>query len=182
MARGGMRARRQVHLGGTYEEIARSEHDSSSGKISDAPFVLVASKACSTRRGHRAGRHTGWAYCHVPNGSDVDMSERIEEQIERFAPGFRDIVLAGNVMPPAALEAQIELIGGDVGGGSNALWHLLARPFPTDPYRTPHPRLYLCSSSTPPGGGVHGMCGYWAASSVLRRTFQRPIPPELDLQ
>ena len=87
-------------------------------------------------------------------------------------------------MPPAALEAHnSNLIGGDVGGGSNALWHLLARPFPRwDPYTTPHPRLYLCSSSTPPGGGVHGMCGYWAASSVLRRTFQRPIPPELDLQ
>ena len=173
-----------VHIGGTYEEIARSEHDSSSGKISDAPFVLVAQQSLFDPTRAPAGRHTGWAYCHVPNGSDVDMSERIEEQIERYAPGFRDIVLARNVMPPAALETHnSNLIGGDVGGGSNALWHLLARPFPRwDPYRTPHPRLYLCSSSTPPGGGVHGMCGYWAASSVLRRTFQRPIPPELDLQ
>ena len=106
-----------VHLGGTYEEIARSEHDSSSGKISDAPFVLVAQQSLFDPTRAPAGRHTGWAYCHVPNGSDVDMSERIEAQIERFAPGFRDIVLARNVMPPAALEAHnSNLIGGDVGG------------------------------------------------------------------
>jgi len=173
-----------VHLGGTYEEIAQSERDATSGRISDAPFVLVAQQSLFDPTRAPAGRHTGWAYCHVPNGSDVDMTERIEAQIERFAPGFRDIVLARRVMPPAALEAHnANLIGGDVGGGSNELWHVLARPFPRwDPYTTPHPRLYLCSSSTPPGGGVHGMCGYGAARSVLRRSFQRPIPPELDLQ
>jgi phytoene dehydrogenase-like protein len=173
-----------VHLGGSYEEIAQSERDAASGRISDAPFVLVAQQSLFDATRAPAGRHTGWVYCHVPNGSDADMTDRIERQIERFAPGFRDIVLARHVMPPAALEAHnANLIGGDVGGGSNELWHVLARPFPRwDPYRTPHPRLYLCSSSTPPGGGVHGMCGYGAARSVLRRSFQRPIPPELDLR
>ena len=173
-----------VHLGGTYEEIARSERDASSGRVSDAPFVLVAQQSLFDPTRAPAGRHTGWAYCHVPNGSDADMTGRIEAQIERYAPGFRDVVLARHVMPPAALEAHnANLIGGDVGGGSNALWHVLARPLPRwDPYTTPNPRLYLCSASTPPGGGVHGMCGYGAARSALRRTFQRSMPPELELQ
>ena len=173
-----------VHLGGTYEEIARSERDASEGRITDAPFVLVAQQSLFDPTRAPAGRHTGWAYCHVPNGSDVDMTDRIERQIERYAPGFRDVVLARHVMPPAALEAHNpNLIGGDVGGGSNALDQVLARPVARwDPYTTPNPRLYLCSASTPPGGGVHGMCGYWAARSVLRHTFQRPVPPELDLE
>jgi phytoene dehydrogenase-like protein len=173
-----------VHLGGTYEEIARSESDASAGRISEAPLVLVAQQSLFDPTRAPEGRHTGWAYCHVPNGCDVDMTDRIERQIERFAPGFRDVVLARHVMPPAALEAHNpNLVGGDVGGGSNALWQVLARPFPRwDPYTTSNPRLYLCSASTPPGGGVHGMCGYWAARSVLRRTFQRAVPAELDLQ
>jgi phytoene dehydrogenase-like protein len=172
-----------VHLGGEYEEIARSESDVSAGRVSDAPFVLVAQQSLFDSTRAPDGRHTGWAYCHVPNGCDVDMTERIERQIERFAPGFRDVILARHVMPPAALEAHNpNLVGGDVGGGSNALDQVLARPVPRwDPYTTSNPRLYLCSASTPPGGGVHGMCGYWAARSVLRRTFQRPVPPELDL-
>jgi phytoene dehydrogenase-like protein len=112
------------------------------------------------------------------------MTERIERQIERYAPGFRDVILARHVMPPATLEAHnANLIGGDVGGGSNELLQVLARPVPRwDPYATPNPRFYLCSASTPPGGGVHGMCGFWAARSVLRRTFQREVPRELDLR
>ncbi len=173
-----------VHIGGTYEEIAQSEGDASAGRICDSPFVLVAQQSLFDATRAPAGRHTGWAYCHVPNGSDVEMTDRIERQIERYAPGFRDIVLARHVMPPAALEAHnANLIGGDVGGGSNALWQVLARPVARwDPYATPNPRLYLCSASTPPGGGVHGMCGYWAARSVLRRTFQREVAAELDLQ
>jgi phytoene dehydrogenase-like protein len=173
-----------VHLGGTYEEIARSESDASAGRVSETPFVLVAQQSLFDATRAPDGRHTGWTYCHVPNGCDVDMTERIERQIERYAPGFRDVILARHVMPPAALEAHNpNLVGGDVGGGSNALDQVLARPVPRwDPYTTSNPRLYLCSASTPPGGGVHGMCGYWAARSVLRRTFQRPVPPELDLR
>ena len=153
------------------------------GQGQRAPFVLVAQQSLFDATRAPDGRHTGWAYCHVPNGCDVDMTDRIERQIERYAPGFRDVMLARHVMPPAALEAHNpNLIGGDVGGGSNALDQVLARPVPRwDPYTTSNPRLYLCSASTPPGGGVHGMCGYWAARSVLRRTFQRPVPPELDL-
>jgi phytoene dehydrogenase-like protein len=172
-----------VHVGGTYEEIAQSEHDASTGKVTDAPFVLVAQQSLFDATRAPAGRHTGWAYCHVPNGCDVDVTDRIERQIERYAPGFRDVVLARRVMPPAALEAHNpNLIGGDVGGGSNDLLQVLARPVPRwDPYSTPNPRLYICSASTPPGGGVHGMCGYWAARSVLRHTFQRRVPSELDI-
>ena len=172
-----------VHVGGTYEDIARSEYDASQGKVTEAPFVLVAQQSLFDGTRAPAGRHTGWAYCHVPNGCDVDVTDRIERQIERFAPGFRDVVLARHVMPPAALEAHNpNLIGGDVGGGSNALRQVLARPVPRwDPYSTPNPRLYICSASTPPGGGVHGMCGYWAARSVLRRTFQRSVPTGLDI-
>jgi phytoene dehydrogenase-like protein len=173
-----------VHLGGEYEAIARSERDVSAGRVSDAPFVLVAQQSLFDSTRAPDGRHTGWAYCHVPNGCDADMTQRIERQIERYAPGFRDVILARHVMPPAALEAHnANLVGGDVGGGSNALDQVLARPFPRwDPYATSNPRLYLCSASTPPGGGVHGMCGYWAARSVLRRTFQRKVPTELDLR
>jgi phytoene dehydrogenase-like protein len=172
-----------VHLGGSYEEIARSEAEVNAGRIPDAPFVLVAQQSHFDPTRAPAGRHTGWAYCHVPNGSKVDMTDRIERQIERFAPGFRDVILARHVMPPGALEAHnLNLVGGDIGGGANTLDQFLFRPFPRwNPYTTSDPRLFLCSSSTPPGGGVHGMCGYWAARTVLRRVFHRPVPAGLAI-
>lgn len=172
-----------VHVGGTFEEIARAELDVNQGRVADAPFVLVAQQ--SVMDGSRApqGLHTGWVYCHVPHGSPVDVTEHIERQIERFAPGFRDTILARRVHAPAALEAHNpNLVGGDIGGGANTLGQVIFRPFPrVDPYRTPNPRLYVCSSSTPPGGGVHGMCGYWAARSALRHAFGRDLPEELEL-
>jgi phytoene dehydrogenase-like protein len=172
-----------VHVGGTLEEIARSEADACGGRISDTPFVLVAQQSNVDRLRAPDGQHTGWAYCHVPNGSTVDMSERIERQIERFAPGFRDTVLARHVSPPLTLETRNpNLVGGDIGGGANTLGQVLMRPFARwDPYTTSNPRLFLCSSSTPPGGGVHGMCGYWAARSVLRRVFDARLPPDLRI-
>jgi phytoene dehydrogenase-like protein len=172
-----------VHLGGSYEEIARSESDVNSGRIPDAPFVLIAQQSHVDSSRAPSGLHTGWAYCHVPNGASVDMTDRIERQIERFAPGFRDTILARHAMSPAALESHNpNLVGGDVGGGANTLDQFLFRPFPRwNPYTTSNPRLFLCSSSTPPGGGVHGMCGYWAARTVLRRVFRRSMPPELEI-
>jgi phytoene dehydrogenase-like protein len=122
-----------------------------------------------------AGKHTAWAYCHVPNGSKVDMTEKVESQIERFAPGFRDLVIGRSVMSPADLERHNpNLIGGDITGGANFLSQLFTRPVARfDPYSTPVRGLYFCSSSTPPGGGVHGMCGYWAAKSALRHELRR---------
>jgi len=118
-----------------------------------------------------AGKHTAWAYCHVPHGSPVDMTARIEAQVERFAPGFRDLILARSVRPPAALERHnANLVGGDINGGAEDGGQLFFRPtFRLVPYTTPVRGLYLCSASTPPGGGVHGMCGYFAAQAALRR-------------
>jgi phytoene dehydrogenase-like protein len=172
-----------VHLGGSYEEIARSEADASAGRISEAPFVLVAQQSRFDATRAPIGRHTGWAYCHVPNGSTADMTERIERQIERFAPGFRDTILARHVMSPAALEAHNpNLVGGDIGGGANSIGQVLLRPFPRwNPYTTSNPKFFLCSSSTPPGAGVHGMCGYWAARTALQRRFGKDLPPSLRL-
>jgi phytoene dehydrogenase-like protein len=162
-----------VHLGGDHAEIAASERAPHEGRVSTRPFVLVAQQSLFDASRAPAGRHTGWAYCHVPNGSTVDMTEIIEGQVERFAPGFRDLVLARHTRSPADLEAyDASLIGGDIGGGRNNLLQTLARPvLRWDPYATPNPRLYLASSATPPGAGVHGMCGYWAARSALRRSF-----------
>ena len=160
-----------VHLGGTLEEIAASEDAMANGRIAERPFVLIAQQSLFDDSRAPAGQHTGWGYCHVPAGSTVDMTERIERQIERFAPGFRDLILARRTMSPADVEAHNpNMIGGDVGGGANDLVQFLFRPFVRwNPYTTPHPGLFLCSSSTPPGGGVHGMCGYWAAQAALRR-------------
>jgi phytoene dehydrogenase-like protein len=162
-----------VHVGGEAHEIARSEAAVNAGAAPDAPFVLVAQQSHMDASRAPRGRQTGWAYCHVPHGSDVDMTERIERQIERFAPGFRDVILARHIITPATLEAHNpNMIGGDIGGGANTLRQFLLRPAPQwNPYATSHPHLFLCSSSTPPGGGVHGMCGYWAAKTVLRRVF-----------
>lgn len=164
-----------VHLGGTLDEIAAAERAVARGEHPERPFVLVAQQSVFDSSRAPAGQHTLWAYCHVPNGSEVDMSERIEAQIERFAPGFRDGILARHVMKPADLEARnANLVGGDINGGAATLAQLFARPiFSATPYRTPLPGVYLCSSSTPPGGGVHGMCGWHAARAALRDLFGR---------
>jgi phytoene dehydrogenase-like protein len=158
-----------VHLGGMLEEIAHSEKEMSEGRIADRPFVLLAQPSLFDMTRAPAGKHTAWAYCHVPNGSTVDMTQRIEDQIERFAPGFRDCVLARRVFTPADLEtADANLIGGDISGGAMTMRQVLFRPC-RDSYATSDPKIYLCSASTPPGGGVHGMCGYHAASMALRK-------------
>lgn len=161
-----------VHIGGTMEEIAVSERDAWDGRCSERPFVLLAQPSLFDPSRAPAGCHTGWAYCHVPNGSDIDMTDRIERQVERFAPGFRDRIVARTVMPPAALERKnANLVGGDITGGAQTLAQLFTRPT-FRMYGTPHKGLYLCSSSTPPGAGVHGMCGYFAASAALKACFE----------
>jgi len=159
-----------VHLGGGLEEIAASEWGAWSGRPSAKPFVILGQPSLFDDTRAPAGQHTAWAYCHVPNGSETDMSERIEEQVERFAPGFRDRIRARHALGPAELEAHDRnLVGGDLGGGVLDLGQLYFRPVRTRvPYRTPLRGVYLCSASTPPGGGVHGMCGYSAALAALR--------------
>jgi phytoene dehydrogenase-like protein len=158
-----------VHVGGTIEEIAASEHAMRHGHHAERPFVLLAQPSLFDPTRTPQGRHVAWAYCHLPNGSDFDMLPRLEAQIERFAPGFRDCVLARRVFAPAALEAMdANLIGGDIGGGAVDLWQFLFRPTRRH-YATSARNIYLCSSSTPPGGGVHGMCGYNAAKLALSR-------------
>jgi phytoene dehydrogenase-like protein len=159
-----------VHLGGTLEEVAASERAPSRGGTVDRPFVLLAQPSRFDDTRAPPGRHTAWAYCHVPHGSDVDMTERIERQVERFAPGFRDCILARSVRPPSALErGNANLVGGDINGGALDLGQIFFRPtVALNPYRTPLRGVYLCSACTPPGGGVHGMCGYHAARTALR--------------
>ncbi|HJZ96429.1 MAG TPA: NAD(P)/FAD-dependent oxidoreductase [Candidatus Solibacter sp.] len=152
-----------VHLGGTYEEIAQWE----SAYIGH-PFVLLTQLSLFDPSRAPAGKHTAWAYCHVPNGSGMDMTKAIEAQVERFAPGFRERILARHVMPPAALErGNANLVGGDFNGGALDGLQMFLRPTRRF-YRTPLDGVYFCSSSTPPGGGVHGMCGYNAAKLALR--------------
>jgi phytoene dehydrogenase-like protein len=159
-----------VHLGGTLAELVASERAPWRGEHAESPFVLLAQHTLFDPTRAPDGKHTVWAYCHVPNGSVRDMSERIERQIERFAPGFRDLVVGRSAMPPAELERRNEnLVGGDLNGGAANLRQLLFRPaLKLVPYATPLRGVYLCSSSTPPGGGVHGMCGYLAARFALR--------------
>ena len=158
-----------VHLGGTFAEIAASEDAVTHGRCAERPFVLAAQPTLFDPGRAPEGKHILWTYCHVPNGSSFDMTERIEAQIERFAPGFRDCVLARQVMPPADLEHRdANLVGGDISGGALSLGQLLFRPSFRG-YATGAPNVYLCSASTPPGGGVHGMCGYHAAKMALRR-------------
>lgn len=158
-----------VHLGGTLEEIVFSEREMSQGRIAERPFVLLAQPSLFDSSRAPSGKHTAWAYCHVPNGSTVDMTQSIEAQIERFAPGFRECVLARRIFSPADLEAaDANLIGGDVMGGAMTVRQVLFRPTKQQ-YATSDPKIYLCSASTPPGGGVHGMCGYHAATWALRR-------------
>lgn len=159
-----------LHLGGTLAEIAESERAPWNGRISAHPYVLVVQPTVFDSSRAPAGRHTLWAYCHVPNGSTIDMSHAIEAEIERFAPGFRDCVVARSAMGPAAMEDRnANLVGGDIAGGAGDLAQVFARPvLRSNPYATPIEGVYLCSSSTPPGIGVHGMCGYHAAQSALR--------------
>jgi phytoene dehydrogenase-like protein len=158
-----------VHLGGNMGEIAVSEEAMRHGQHADRPFVLLAQPSLFDNTRAPEGRHTAWAYCHVPNGSAFDMLSRLEGQIERFAPGFQDCILARRVFSPAALqEMDANLVGGDIGGGAMDLRQFLFRPTWRQ-YATSAGHLYICSSSTPPGGGVHGMCGYHAAILALSR-------------
>jgi phytoene dehydrogenase-like protein len=159
-----------VHLGATLEEIAASEAAPAQGRIAERPYVLLAQQSLFDPTRAPAGRHTVWAYCHVPNSSTVDMTQRIEAQVERFAPGFRARILARSALGPADLErSNPNYVGGDINGGLADLRQLLTRPVARwSPYSTPLPGVFLCSASTPPGGGVHGMCGYHAARAALR--------------
>jgi len=167
-----------VHIGGTIAEVSRSEAAVDAGRHPERPFCLIA-QPCVVDPGRApAGKHVLWGYCHVPACSDVDMSERIEAQVERFAPGFRDLILARSVQTAADMERYNPgYVGGDIAAGANTLRQTVGRPaLRWNPYRTPLPGVYLCSGSTPPGGGVHGMCGYWAASTALR-DLHVPVPP-----
>jgi phytoene dehydrogenase-like protein len=159
-----------VHLGGTLEEIASSEKAAVGGEHSERPFVLLVQPSLFDDARAPQGKHTAWAYCHVPHGSTRDMTEVIETQVERFAPGFKDLVAGRSALGPAQVEARNpNYVGGDINGGVQDLRQLFTRPVARlVPYSTPVEGLYICSSATPPGGGVHGMCGYWAARSALR--------------
>lgn len=159
-----------VHVGGTFEEIAAAEAEVADGRIPERPFVLLAQPSLIDPSRAPPGQHTVWAYCHVPNGSSVDMTERMLAQIERFAPGFRDRILAIARRGPAEFERyDANFIGGDIGGGRTDLGQFFTRPtWRPDPYSTPDPGILICSSSTPPGAGVHGLCGWFAARSAMR--------------
>ena len=160
-----------VHLGGTLDEIAASEREPWRGSVSERPYVLLAQPSLFDPTRAPEGKQTAWAYCHVPNGSTLDLTERIEQQVERFAPGFRDRILARSALGPAQLEAHnANLVGGDINGGAADFRQLFTRPVARrSPYTTPVPNVFICSASTPPGGGVHGMCGWHAARAALRR-------------
>jgi phytoene dehydrogenase-like protein len=160
-----------LHLGGTLEEIAASERDSSSGRHPERPWVIVAQQTLFDDSRAPAGKHTAWGYCHVPSGSTVDMTHVVEEQVERYAPGFRDLVLARSTRTAAELEAyNPNYVGGDISSGMADLRQIIARPaLRWSAHTTPNPRLFICSASSPPGPGVHGMCGYFAARAALRR-------------
>ena len=160
-----------VHLGGTFDEIAGAEQTVADGSHPERPFVLLAQQSLFDDSRAPAGKHTVWAYCHVPNGSNVDMTNAIEGQIERFAPGFRDLIVDRHAMGPVALERyNANYVGGDISGGAHGGTQLFARPVPSiSPHTTPADGIYLCSSSTPPGAGVHGMCGFLAAQAALKR-------------
>jgi phytoene dehydrogenase-like protein len=159
-----------VHVGGTTAEIAAAEADTARGRMPERPFLVVAQQSIVDSSRAPAGQHTLWAYAHVPNGYDGDATDALERQIERFAPGFRDLVLARNVITPAGLEAyNPNYRGGDIAGGSHRGTQLVFRPsVALRSYRTPNPAIWLCSASTPPGAGVHGMCGHNAARAILR--------------
>jgi phytoene dehydrogenase-like protein len=160
-----------LHLGGTLNEIAASEKSAWEGRIADRPFVLLSQPTLFDPSRAPAGKHVAWGYCHVPGGSTANMLDRVEQQIERFAPGFRDRVLARSVMTPADIEAHnANLVGGDIAAGVSDLRQFFTRPTWRN-YSTPVKGLYICSASTPPGVGVHGMCGYYAARLALKEVF-----------
>jgi phytoene dehydrogenase-like protein len=161
-----------VHLGGSFGDIAASEHEVWHGRAAERPFVILTQPTLFDDSRAPEGRHVAWTYCHVPNGSTVDMLPRIERQIERFAPGFRDRVMARAVMRPADFERHNpNLVGGDIAGGAGDLWQMFTRPT-WRTYSTPVRGLYICSASTPPGIGVHGLCGYFAAHRALREVLR----------
>ncbi|GAC1378277.1 MAG: NAD(P)/FAD-dependent oxidoreductase [Ktedonobacteraceae bacterium] len=162
-----------VHLGGTLAEIATSERAVAQGTNPERPYVLVAQQSLFDASRAPEGKHTVWAYCHVPNGSTLNMTERIEAQLERFAPGFRDLILAKHGSGPLEIERyNANYIGGDINGGLQDVRQLFTRPVArVSPYTTPNKAIYICSSSTPPGGGVHGMCGYYAAQAALKQSL-----------
>ncbi|HVV56471.1 MAG TPA: NAD(P)/FAD-dependent oxidoreductase [Mucilaginibacter sp.] len=168
-----------VHLGNTLEEIAASEQQAWNGKIAEKPFVLFTQQSLFDKTRAPAGRHTAWAYCHVPGGSAADMTETVEKQVERFAPGFRERILARHTMNTVQMEEyNPNYIGGDINGGVIDLGQLFTRPaLRWSPYRTSVKGMYICSSSTPPGGGVHGMCGYYAAKRALKDIFSVRVQP-----
>jgi phytoene dehydrogenase-like protein len=156
-----------VHLGSSFQEISESERKAWHGEIASRPLIIFAQPTITDPSRAPSGKHIAWAYCHVPNGCTVNMVEAIENQVERFAPGFRDCIMARSVMAPAELEQRNpNLVGGDISGGASTPEQFFFRPTATL-YKTPARGLYLCSSSTPPGGGVHGMCGYYAAEMAL---------------
>jgi phytoene dehydrogenase-like protein len=159
-----------VHLGGTLDEIVASEDAATQGRHHERPFVLLVQPTGFDPTRAPEGKHTAWAYCHVPSGSTRDMTAAIEGQVERFAPGFRDLIAARSAMDSAEVERRNpNYVGGDINGGTQDLRQLFTRPVARPvPYSTPVPDLFICSSSTPPGGGVHGMCGYFAARAALR--------------
>jgi phytoene dehydrogenase-like protein len=160
-----------LHLCGTLEEVVEAERAATQGRLTEKPFVLVTQPSRFDPTRAPAGQHTLWAYCHVPNGSTHDMSEAITAQIERFAPGFRQLILARSTMNTAEVERyNPNYIGGDINGGTQDWFQLFTRPMPRiSPYSTSNPKLFICSSSTPPGGGVHGMCGFFAAKEALKK-------------
>ena len=164
-----------VHLGNTWEEIASSEKITAEGRHAENPFVLLAQPTLFDSSRAPEGKHTAWAYCHVPNGSEKNMTEQIEKQVERFAPGFRKKIIQRHTMNTTQMEAyNPNYIGGDINGGIIDVRQLFTRPaLRLSPYRTSAKGLYICSSSTPPGGGVHGMCGYHAARRALKDLFKR---------
>jgi phytoene dehydrogenase-like protein len=167
-----------VHVGGTFEEMAAGERAAWDGRGVERPFVLVAQPSRFDESRTPDEGHTGWGYCHVPNGSTDDWTDRIERQVERFAPGFRDCIRERSALAPADLEKRNpNLVGGDIGGGAVTVPRILRGPANrVDPYTTPLPHVFICSSSTPPGGGVHGMSGFHAARSVLARRFGIRVP------
>ncbi|HET9956070.1 MAG TPA: NAD(P)/FAD-dependent oxidoreductase [Polyangiaceae bacterium] len=172
-----------VHLSGDFEDIAESERAVHEGRMPERPFVLFVQPSLFDATRAPEGLHIAWAYCHVPHGSGVDATEAIEREIERFAPGFRSSILARASKNAQQMEYQNpNYVGGDINGGQANLAQLFFRPIVSlDPYSTPAPNIFLCSSSTPPGGGVHGMCGYFAARSVLNRVFSTTLSPSLEL-
>jgi Phytoene dehydrogenase and related proteins len=166
-----------IHLGNSFKEIAEAESLTAKGKYTEKPFVLLAQQSLFDSSRAPEGKHTAWAYCHVPNGSEKDMTLEIENQVERFAPGFKERIIAKHVMNTSQMEAyNFNYIGGDINGGVIDITQLFTRPvLRLSPYRTSNDKIYICSSSTPPGGGVHGMCGYNAAKRALKDVFHISI-------